>query len=338
MVLKAWFAEASKAQCSNASILNLTGIVWTGGLDRILLNILSGMKCDWLVSLQSQESNVSRLNLICRAPGQWLALACTGALSISAMAQGASGPALWEVGGVAFGVSQQAYPGSDQQVNRALPLPYFIYRGGLLRADRETAGIRALKTDTLELDVGLAGAFGASSGALDARRGMRELGTLVELGPRLKWHLNTAPDGGRLTAEFPLRAVFDLSDQFAHRGVSFEPRLVYSRQSGLWRYGASAGAILADTRLAQTFYQVNPAEAITGRPAYTAESGLVAWRLGSSFSRSLSRDWSLFGFARLDSVAGAANESSPLVRSTTGGSVGLGVSYVWMRSQQRAQD
>ena len=277
-----------------------------------------------------------RLNA--NAASRLLAVACTSVLSINALAQDASGPALWEVGGLAFGLSQQAYPGSDQQVNRALPLPYFIYRGKLLRADRDTAGIRALKTDTFELDVGLAGSFGASSGSLDARRGMRELGTLVELGPRLKWRLGAAPDGGRLTAEFPLRAVFDLGDKGAYRGVSFEPRLVYAHQAGPWRIGASAGAILADTRLAQTFYQVNPAEAIAGRPAYTAESGLVAWRLGGSLSRSLSRDWSLFGFARLDSVAGAANESSPLVRRTTGGSVGLGVTYTWMRSAQRAQD
>lgn len=254
------------------------------------------------------------------------------------MADDASEPALWEVGGVAFGVSQQAYPGSDQQVNRALPLPYFIYRGELLRADRDTAAIRALKADAFELDVGFAGSFGAGSGALDARRGMSELGTLVELGPRLNWRLGAAPEDGRLTAEFPLRAVFDLSDKGAYRGVSFEPILVYARQSGPWRYRASLGARFANTRLAQTFYQVNPAEAIAGRPAYNAESGLVAWRLGGFLSSSLSRDWSLFGFARLDSVAGAANETSPLVRRTTGGSVGLGVSYAWMRSEQPAQD
>lgn len=277
-------------------------------------------------------------NFNCGISSQWLALACTGAISTSVIAQDVSNPPLWEVGGVAFGVSQQAYPGSDQQVNRAFPLPYLIYRGELLRADRETAGIRALKTDTFELDVGLAGSFGAGSGALDARRGMRELGTLVELGPRLKWRLGATPDGGRLTAEFPLRGVFDLSDKLAYRGMSFEPRLLYANQSGPWRYRASAGAVVADTRLAQTFYQVNPAEAIAGRPAYNAQSGLVAWRLGGTVSRSLSRDWSVFGFARLDSVAGAANKTSPLVRRTTGSSVGLGVSYTWMRSEQRAQD
>lgn len=271
-------------------------------------------------------------------PSHWFALACTATLGNSAIAQDASGPPLWEIGGVAFGVSQQAYPGSDQQVNRAFPLPIIIYRGELLRADRDTAGIRALKTDTFELDVSFAGAFGASNGTLDARRGMQELGTLVELGPRVKWRLGAAPGGGRLTAEFPLRAVFDLSDNAAHRGVSFEPKLVYARESGPWRYSASAGAILADTRLAKTFYQVNPDEAIDGRPAYNAESGLVSLRLSSTFSRKLSRDWSLFGIARLDSVADAANAASPLVRRTSGGSVGLGVTYTWMRSEQRAQD
>lgn len=275
---------------------------------------------------------------MCKLTSCCLVLSSLGALHISAMAQEAPAPALWEVGGVAFGASQQAYPGADQQVNRALALPYFVYRGQWLRADRDTTGIRALKTDTLELDVGVAGSFGSSQGELDARRGMRELGTLVELGPRLKWRLNTDADGGKLTAEFPLRGVFDLNDKGAHRGMSFEPRLVYERQAGPWRQGLSVGAIVADARLAKTFYQVDPQEAIAGRPAYTAESGLVAWRLSTSLSRRLSRDWFMFGVARLDSVAGASNEASPLVRSKTGASVGLGVAYTWMRSEQAAQD
>lgn len=236
-------------------------------------------------------------------------------------------------------MSQSAYPGADQQVNRSLALPYFIYRGDVLRADRETADIRALKTETFELDVGFAGAFGAGSEDIDARQGMRKLGTLVELGPRLKWDLGAGPGGGRLSAEFPARAVLDLSDKAAHRGWSFEPKLTYSRRSASgWRYSASVSAIVADTRLAQTFYEVRSSEATAMRPAHTAESGLVSWRLGTSVSRSLGRDWNLFGFARLDTVAGAANENSPLVRRSTGASVGLGVAYTWMRSERAAID
>jgi outer membrane protein len=267
--------------------------------------------------------------------------ACCAALSTLAVAQGPAGsaPPLWELGGVALGVSQSAYPGADQQVNRALALPYFVYRGDVLRADRDTAGIRAMKTETFELDVGFAGAFGAGNETIEARQGMRKLGTLVELGPRLKWDLGAGPAGGRLSAEFPARAVLDLSDKAAHRGWSLEPKLTYSnRTASGWRYSASVSAIVADTRLAQTFYEVRSSEATAARPAYRAEGGLVSWRFGTAFSRSLARDWNLFGFARLETVAGAANESSPLVRRSSGASVGVGVAYTWMRSDRAAFD
>lgn len=255
------------------------------------------------------------------------------------LAQAPAGQPLWEVGGFALGVSQQAYPGSDQRVNRALALPYFVYRGEILRADRDTAGLRAFKTRDFELDVGFAGSFGSNSDRIDARQGMKDLGTLVELGPRLKWNLGAGPAGGSLRAELPLRAVFDISDSFAHRGLSFEPELVYDRRSQAgWRYSASIGAIVADRKLARTFYEVSAAEATLARPTYTAHSGLVGWRLATSVSRSLTPDWRLFGFARIDSVAGSANKNSPLVRQTTGATIGIGVTYTWMRSSERARD
>ncbi|MDH4390995.1 MAG: MipA/OmpV family protein, partial [Aquabacterium sp.] len=97
----------------------------------------------------------------------------------AAQAQGAaSGLPLWELGVLSAGITQQAYPGSDQQVRRATLLPFGIYRGRLLRADGETAGLRAVKTDNFELDIGFAGSFGAGRQGVDARRGMPRLGTL----------------------------------------------------------------------------------------------------------------------------------------------------------------
>lgn len=249
------------------------------------------------------------------------------------------GLALWEIGAFAVGVSQQAYPGSDQQVQRDLALPYWVYRGERLRADRDTAGVRALRTPRYEVDIGFAGSFGANSEDIDARRGMRELGTLVEFGPRLKIRLGDATqrDGWRL--ELPVRGVFDLSDGLAQRGIAFEPELVYERRvTGSWRYQASLGAIAGNTRLARTFYGVAAPEATPWRPAYEAESGLIAWRLSASFSRNLGPDWRVFGFARLDSVGGAANAASPLVRQNTGSTVGLGLAYTWQRSSARAAD
>jgi outer membrane scaffolding protein for murein synthesis (MipA/OmpV family) len=267
------------------------------------------------------------------AAGALLALA-----PLCVSAQQAPAQPLWELGAFGAAYSQQAYPGADKQVNGAIALPYFIYRGKYFRADRNALGVRALKTPTVEVDIGVSGAFGSSSDDIDARRGMPDLGTLVEFGPRLKWDLGPAL-GGRWQAEFPLRGVFDLSDGAANRGVAFEPELQFERAgAGGWRYSTGVSAVFANRKLADTFYGVAPRYATPGRPAYTAESGLVAWRLSLSASRKLAPDWRLFTFARLQSVAGAANKASPLVRQTTGATVGVGVAYTWAQSDQPAVD
>lgn len=267
-------------------------------------------------------------------------------LASAAHAQSEEAPArslpLWELGAFAFGVSQQAYPGSDEQLTRGLLLPYGQYRGRFLRADRETAGLRAVKTPVYELDVGVSASFGGSSSEIGARRGMPELGTLVEFGPRLKINLGAWGEGrhaGRWRIELPVRGVFDLTDSAAHRGMAFEPEINFQRRSlGGYGYAVSLGAIVGDRRLNRTFYGVAPIYALADRPAYEAKSGLVAWRLSASVSRTLTPDWRIVGFARFDSVAGAANEASPLVRRTTGATVGLGLSYTWLRSEARASE
>lgn len=276
---------------------------------------------------------------------------CLSPTTTSAQAEPAAQPAapageeggapqpLWEMGVVGLGVSQLAYPGSDQQIRRGLVLPYFIYRGKVLRADRDTAGLRAIKTETFEVDVGFAGSFGSRSDEIDARRGMPDLGTLVEFGPRLRWNLGAGPGGGRWRAVLPLRGVFDLSDRAAHRGMALEPELQFERRSDSgWLYGMSVGAIIADERLASTFYEVRPEFARVDRPAYEAKAGLVSWRLGASIGRKLTPDWRVFGFARVDSVTGAANQDSPLVRRNAGATAGLGLTYTWLRSDAPAND
>jgi hypothetical protein len=46
----------------------------------------------------------------------------------------------------------------------------------------------------------------------------------------------------------------------------------------------------------------------------------------------------VFAAARVDHVAGAANRASPLVLRQAGGSVGVGVQWVFFRSQAHASD
>lgn len=253
-----------------------------------------------------------------------------------AVAQNDAGLPLWELGAFGIGVSQQAYPGAATQVRRALVLPYLVYRGEILRADRGAVGLRALKTADLELDVGVAAAFGSSANDSPARRGMPDLGMLVEAGPRLTWKLSAG--GAPWRAEFPLRGVFDLSDGLAHKGLVFEPTLIAARRAGGWQMQASVGAVFADRRLADTFYGVAPAHATPTRPIYAAQGGRIAWRLGSSVGYRVTPDLRLFAFLRVDSVAGAANRTSPLVERPTGASAGIGLSWTLVRSQRLAAD
>lgn len=246
---------------------------------------------------------------------------------------------LWEVGLFALGASQQAYPGAAQQLDRGVLLPYLVYRGDILRVDRGGIGLRKVISPSVEFDIGFSGAFGTRSGEIDARQGMPELGTLVEFGPRVRWLVDERLGGGRLRADLALRGVFDLNDRLSSRGLALEPELVFSRNSSTgWRYGAGVGLVVGDSRLNDTLYGVAPAYATPTRAAYTASPGLIASRLSLHMSRALSPALRLSAYTRLDSVAGAANQASPLVQKNAGASVGIWLTYTLAQSATLVRD
>jgi MipA family protein len=274
-----------------------------------------------------------------RACASWVwGLSCA-ALGAPTMAQDEPPSARWEVGLVAGGGSQQAYPGADENTRGARAIPYFIYRGERLRVDRGSVSVRALRTPTFEIDIGTSGALGSSASDVKVREGMPDLGDLIEFGPRLTWDLGEGPGDGRWRVQLPLRGVFDLSDGLAYRGLTFEPELEFSRRAaGGWRYSTSLSAIIGSERFNDLYYQVDSAFATPTRAAYDARAGLVTWRLAVSASHWLSPDWRVFAAARVDHIAGAANRASPLVRRQAGGSLGVGVQWVFWRSQTQAPD
>jgi len=277
---------------------------------------------------------------------------CGAAWTGAALGAESTGPPpsplpLWEAGLLGIAARQPAYPGARQQVGVGAVLPWGVYRGRVLRADDRGVGLRALRTDRLEIDLGLAGSFGSRAGGSDARRGMPPLGTLVEFGPRLNLRLGevSAPRheaearaGGSWRLQWPVRGVFDLNDGLAHRGLTMEPELDWRLRRGPWAVQASASLLLADARLARTFYAVDPAFAVPGRPAYEARAGLVATRLALGGSHRLGPDWRVFGFVRLDHLAGAANRASPLVERHRSLAWGVGASWTLARSTRAAAD
>lgn len=99
----------------------------------------------------------------------FLILAC----AVPAVAEEIPKP-LWEIGlaGGIFTIPQ--YVGSDQRYTLPLGLPYLIYRGEILRADRDGVRGRLFEADGLSLDLSFS--FGLPvRNSNDARRGMPAL-------------------------------------------------------------------------------------------------------------------------------------------------------------------
>ena len=239
---------------------------------------------------------------------------------------------LWEIGVVAIAAYQPAYPGSDQDLARLRILPFGIYRGSLLRADGNGIGLRGFRSKRIEWDVSGSGSFGSSANKVRVRQGMPSIGTLVEIGPALKVNLGDLIDDKReprmTQLEIPVRAVFDVNDGFAHRGWTFEPRLSHTAWTGKsFTLVVSASTLFGDRALNQLYYGVGTPYATADRPAYEATAGLIATRLNASLRHRINPTLRLQYFAQVETVRGAANEASPLVRSKQ--DAGIGVSLIW---------
>ena len=59
---------------------------------------------------------------------------------------------LWEAGVVAGAVTAPAYPGAAEKTSRALALPFFVYRGEVIRTDGGGIGARLVHTSRIDFD------------------------------------------------------------------------------------------------------------------------------------------------------------------------------------------
>lgn len=261
------------------------------------------------------------------------------ALTAQAQEAGQALP-LWELGAVAGVVSMPVYPASTERVSRALALPLFFYRGEVLRADRNSVGARLVHTRDYDFDVGFAASLPSSSSDIAVRRGMPDLGALVEFGPRLKLTLARPSPGSRLRLELPVRTVLEVNGGVRGQGLAFEPELGFESAARLdgWRLSASGSLVLGDRQLNNYFYGVSPQFASATRPAYDARAGLLATRLAANASKDQTPHLRVFGFVRYESYGGSANSASPLFLRSSSTSVGVGLMWTLVHSERRAAD
>ena len=267
------------------------------------------------------------------------ALAACLCLCAAASAAQADDKPLWELGAGATVLAFPAYRGSDQTRIYVLPIPYFVYRGEFLKADRN--GVRSIFFDSenVEINASAAASFPIDSKDNDARRGMPDLKPTVELGPAVDLTLwRSSARGTKLTLRLPVRAGFTIQRAPEYIGWLFSPRINLDIENvgGLpgWNLGLLASPAYGDRHFHRHFYSVSPQYATPSRPAYDARAGYNGTGFLAAVSKRFPRYW-VGGFVRYDTLAGAAFEDSPLVRTRGYFAAGVAVAWIFAESSLR---
>lgn len=247
---------------------------------------------------------------------------------------------LWEFGLGAGVLRAPDYRGAANHTTYATPIPYLIYRGRLLRVDREGVHGDLYQRGRVKLDWSAAAGLPAKSRSDGPRAGMPDLDPTVEIGPSLEIRLHRDAAADReWSLRLPLRAVA-ATDLRSSQGAGwvFAPNLHLKMQrlGGGWEGSLALGPMYAAEAYHDYYYEVAPGFASATRPAYDAKGGYSGSRFTAILSRRFDDFW-IGGFARYDALSGAAFSDSPLVQKKEAFMIGVGVAWVFAESSARVR-
>jgi outer membrane scaffolding protein for murein synthesis (MipA/OmpV family) len=244
---------------------------------------------------------------------------------------------LWELGLGAGALAFSDYRGADSTHVYPVPVPYFVYRGKFLLADRNGVRERLFNQDRVELTISVTGTPPARNNA--AREGMPDLRPTLEVGPSLNTHLWRSDDGHdmgkwKLDLRMPARLAVTIESSPKAIGWTFAPQLNLdvTNIGGLhgWYFGVLAGPLFANRRYDEYFYAVAPQFERPTRPAYEPSGGYAGTQMIASVSKRYPSYW-VGAFLRYDTLSGASFQNSPLVKSNSYWFAGFGIA--WMIGQ-----
>lgn len=267
-------------------------------------------------------------------------LLCLTSLATLAQTQSESTPApsattispaekRWELGVGIGGLTTPDYRGSKTNRSYIAPIPYVVYRGPVIRTDRE--GVRGdfLRTDRMEFTASLGVSFTPDNHKNELRQGMPELASTLEGGPAL--HINLTGDSLRegLSLFLPVRAVMTVgkgSPQYI--GLVSTPSLIYRQQlASQWHVNMRAGPMFASGKYHNYYYTVEPQYALPERPTYDAGSGYSGFNTQIALTRRHGDFWYAF-YGRYANLADTDFLDSPLVETRHNFTAGFAISWV----------
>jgi outer membrane scaffolding protein for murein synthesis (MipA/OmpV family) len=247
---------------------------------------------------------------------------------------------LWEFGMGVGAIEFPDYRGSDEMHVYPVPVPYFVYRGRFLKADRN--GVRGELFDRryAELNVSVNGTIPVNSADNDARRGMPDLKPTFELGPSLDLHVWRSTDERmKLDVVMPVRVPITIESSPQSLQWTFAPRLNIDfdnvGRTG-WNFGAGIGPVFAADRFHDYYYSVPARFATPTRPEYHADGGYSGMHVLAGLSKRFPNYW-VGAFLRYDWLGDAQFENSPLVRTKSSIAGGFGIAWMIRESKRRVQ-
>ena len=247
-----------------------------------------------------------------------------------------AGESFWEIGAGATGITLPMYPGSKQDDSYLIPFPFFHIQTDYFEVNE---GVRGFFYESPNLRLNISGDLGVpvNSEDSDARQGMPDLDTVIQLGPSMEIIFA----GGRrqpseLRLELPVRAAIATDLKHAENvGWIVEPRLTYETlrpfKTG-FAYQVSTGLRYASEDYHAYYYDVAPAFATVDRPAYASDGGYSGYFL-DLVGNWRQKDMVYFAFMRYQSLNASEYEDSPLVEDDSYIAVGVGIAWIFASSQ-----
>jgi MipA family protein len=233
------------------------------------------------------------------------------------------------------------YTGSDESRAYPGPVPYVVYRGKFLKADRDGVRTRLFNRRYAELSVSAGGSLPVDSDDNKAREGLPDLKPTLELGPALDLHLWRSKDEKiKLDLDIPVRFPVTVESSPRSIGVVVGPRLSLDVAdfAGFedWDFGLSIGPNFADAKYHDYFYRVAPRFATADRPVFDTGGGYSSTAVLAAISKRFPKYW-VGAFLRYENLKGATYEDSPLVKRQSAVVAGIGFAWIIGRSKRMVE-
>lgn len=250
---------------------------------------------------------------------------------------------LWEAGIVLGAGRLPANRGSEEYSTYYLPLPYFVYKGDILKIDGESITGRFFNSENLDINTSI---FFTLNDNDTAREGMPDLDLVAfAVGPALKYYFRRiANDGYDLSLDLPIRAAIsgDYDDGLSinYRGLQSRINLSYKDKNvfnadGKYEFGAATGIVFYDEKLAEYYFGVENKYATADREAYDPGAGYAGASASLDFLYNVNEWLGIRTYGRLDFLQGTDYENSPLVTEPMTSIIGVAIMGKFWRSETR---